>query len=359
MDTIYSRTRALVVGLTVVLAALSMLVFAACGDDDSDSGDSSGASGAETESEKSDKPVKIAYFEFSFANTFTQASVEGAKEEAEKLGNVEIVEFDGEANPEKQASDMQDALATGDFDGWMIYQVGPAALSLSQQAIAKDVKVVGLLVPFGADPSKPAPQLEGQLAGTYADHGQLGRDLGELTIQACADADPCKVEYLHGYKALPLSATLKGAFDETIKENPAIKVVSEQDGQYLADPSYTVTQNVLQANPDLNVVVTGGSQMTLGAERAVKAAGKTDQVKLIGSYGSKLGVDAVCEGRWFGETVSLPKTEGKIAVRSIVNAVRGEPLPFGVAPDLIKEFSPVGRVITEENCAEFEPEWAG
>jgi ribose transport system substrate-binding protein len=334
-----------------------MVVFAACGDDDDSS--SEGSSGTSSEAADSDKPVKIAYFEFSFANTFTQASVEGAKEEAKKQGNVEIVEFDGEANPEKQASDMQDALATGDFDGWMIYQVGPASLALSQQAIAKGVKVVGMLVPFGPDPTKPAPQLEGQLAGTYADHGQLGRDLGKLTVEACADADPCKVEYLHGYKALPLSAAIKDAFDETIAENPAIKVVAEQDGQYLADPSYTVTQNVLQANPDLNVVVTGGSQMTLGAERAVKAAGKTKQVKLIGSYGSKLGVDAVCEGRWFGETVSLPKTEGMIAVRDIVHAVRGKPLPFGVAPDLIKEFSPVGRVITKENCAEFEPEWAG
>jgi ribose transport system substrate-binding protein len=122
-----------------------------------------------------------------------------------------------------------------------------------------------------------------------------------------------------------------------------------------------VTQNVLQAHPDLNVVVTGGDQMTLGAERAVKAAGKTGQVKLIGSYGSELGVRALREKRWFGDTVSLPYDEGRVAVESIVAAVRGKKLPFGAnaGPAIIKRLSPIGRLITQQNAKRFKAQWKG
>lgn len=305
------------------------------------------------------KKVRIAYFEFAFANTYTQASVKQMLAAAKKAGNVEIVQFDGQANAEKQAKDMQDALASDDFDGWFVYQIGPAAWRLSEQAIAKGVKVVGGLVPFGPDPSKTGPQLKGQLASTYLDHKQLGRDLGTLTVAACTNDTTCKVEYLYGYKSIPFSPVIRSSFDAVVKSHSNIKVVASQDGQYLADPSYKVTQNVLQANPDLDVVVTGGSQMTLGAERAVKAAGKTKQVKLIGSYGSELGVRAVCQKRWYGETVSLPGTEGRVAVETIVASVRGKPLPYGRAPDLVKRFSPIGRIVTQQNCKRFKPEWTG
>lgn len=354
-------------GAVVAAAIVATLGAVACGSSEGESSSSPAATGGATTGATTEatsgadaaKKVKIAYFEFGSANTYTQASLEGARAEAKKLGNVEIVPFDGKFDASKQASDMQDALATGGYDGWMVYQMGPAALTFAKQAIDQGVKVVGVLVPFGPDPGKVEPQLEGQLANTYLDHTQLGRDLGDLTVKACADTDPCKVEYLYGYKSLPFSKTIKDGFDNVIKSHPSIEVVTEQDGKYLAGPSYTVTQNALQAHPDLNVVVTGGSQMTLGAERAVNAAGKKGQVKLIGSYGSKLGVDAVCQGRWFGETVSLPYTEGQVAVESIADAVRGKPLPYGPAPDLVKRFSKVGSIITKDNCADFKPQWEG
>jgi ABC-type sugar transport system substrate-binding protein len=119
------------------------------------------------------KSVRIAYFQFAAANTYTEASMKGALLAAKKAGNVTIDKFDGQANAEKQAKDMQDALASGDYDGWMVYQIGPAAWRFSEQAIAKGVKVVGILVPFGPSPEKTGPVLEGQLAATFLDHKQL------------------------------------------------------------------------------------------------------------------------------------------------------------------------------------------
>jgi ribose transport system substrate-binding protein len=310
-------------------------------------------------SQASSKPVRIAYFEFAAANTYTQASVAYMQREAKKLGNVQITLFDGQANADHQATQMQDAIAKGGYDGWVIYQLGPASWRFATQAAAKGVKIVGSLVPFGPNPAKNTLQIPHQLALTYLDHNQLGKDLGTLVIKACGTHNPCKVEYLYGYKALPFSSVIRNAFNATIKSHSAIQVVASGDGHYLADPSYSFTQNVISAHPDLNVVVTGGSQMTLGAERAVNASSLKGKVKLIGSYGSVLGVQAVCQGRWFGETVSLPGTEGQVAVEDIVAAARGKPLPYGPTPNLIKLFSPVGRIITKANCAKFHPQWAG
>jgi ribose transport system substrate-binding protein len=176
--------------------------------------------------------VRVAFFGFASANTYTEAAYRGAQAAAKKAGNVEVVYFDGQANPEKQAKDMQDALTSGNFDGWTVYQIGPAAWRMSQQAIGKGVKIVGMLVPFGPDPSKTGPQLKGQLASTYFDHAELGRDLGALTVSACKGLAKCKVEYLYGYKFIPFSPVIRSNFDKVVKAHPSIQVVSSQDGEY-------------------------------------------------------------------------------------------------------------------------------
>src|SRR5262249_7764164 len=146
---------------------------------------------------------------------------------------VTVTQFDGGADPEKQGKEMQDALAGGGYDGWMIYQLGPEAYTFGQEAIQKGVKVVGTLVPFGPHPEIRGPQLKGQLASTFDDFNKIGQNMGTLTVQACKGVDPCKVEYLYGYKFIPFEPVIRAAFDKTTAPHKNITVVASQNGGYL------------------------------------------------------------------------------------------------------------------------------
>ena len=106
------------------------------------------------------------------------------------------------------------------------------------------------------------------------------------------------------------------AINAYLKKFPNIKVVAEQEGKYLANTGRTAMQNMLQAHPDVNVAGSSGDQMTAGMEQAVKSAGLTGKVELIGNGASIPGVAAVRAGRWYATVANLPYTEGYPRVRS-------------------------------------------
>ncbi|MGH2618237.1 MAG: substrate-binding domain-containing protein, partial [Thermomicrobiales bacterium] len=129
-------------------------------------------------------------------------------------------------------------------------------------------------------------------------------------------------------------------------------------GEYLAETALPVAQDVLQANPDIDVIASSGDQMIVGAEQAVQDAGLTDQVALVGNGGSEIAVTAVREDRWFGTAAAYPRSEGEVATDYVIRAIRGEELePIGLgSQDLSEGFGPL---VNQDNADEFEPEWEG
>ncbi|MEC9198329.1 MAG: substrate-binding domain-containing protein, partial [Pseudomonadota bacterium] len=59
---------------------------------------------------------------------------------------------------------------------------------------------------------------------------------------------------------------------------------------------YNKMQSMLQANPDVNAVISGNDEMALGAIAALKEAGKLDGVIVGGFDGSPDAVEAVKSG---------------------------------------------------------------
>ncbi len=104
-------------------------------------------------------------------------------------------------------------------------------------------------------------------------NGQL---LGSGVLKGCKGKNPCKVAWLPGLPELPLEKARTDGLYSIIKKSKAIQVVSVQAGGYLAAPALKATQNILQAHPDVNVIVSSGDQMIAGAYRAIKLAGIAD-----------------------------------------------------------------------------------
>jgi ribose transport system substrate-binding protein len=302
------------------------------------------------------KTINIAIFAASSANTYWAAEVEGAKDIAKKNPNVKLTVFDGQFNTNKQLGQMRDALVSNKYDAWFVgpNDGGPLTPTI-KQAIKKGVKVGCSLVPCGPNIRIAKVQIPGQtiFAGLgFYPNGQL---LGKLVVQGCKGIDPCEVLWLPGLPTLPLEKARQDGLYSIIKPYKNIKVVAVAAGGYVAAPALKATQDVLAAHPNLNVIVSSGDQMIAGAVKAAQLAGKAGKIKMYGNGCTFEAKELILQGKQTGCTVYLPRTEGRLVVKALVDAVNGKG-KTGVSIDPTP-LSPIGGLGTKANISKFTPEF--
>jgi ribose transport system substrate-binding protein len=299
--------------------------------------------------------ANVAYLSASSANTWLQASkVEMDRIAAEN--GITITEFDAQFNADTQLAQLQDAIASGQYQGMIVSALfGEGLLPDLQAAAAGGTKIVALNQIIGPALDTADPQDPSIVASVLAPPLRSGQRLGELTLKACEGIDPCNVVYFYGIKGIPLDNALKQGFDEVTAANPAITVVNEGEGQYLGpDVALTAMQNIITATPEFDVVV-GSDQSIQGVILALQDAGIAD-VKLIGLGGSTPAIEGIKDGTWFGDVMGAPATEGRLAMEALVQALTDGTSAGGIDP---LTTLPDEGLITAENVDQFTAEWDG
>lgn len=302
---------------------------------------------------------KIAFFAASSQNGFNQAIYAGIEESGAAAG-VETAIFDGQFNAELQYNQMEDILASGNFDGFIVCPNDPIGIAGAfEQVVAAGVPIATTLFPIGPDLMTLEPQVEG-ITATVASLPAIGAAVqANGVVEFCADMDPCNVVILIGFKSFPFDNLRLETFLEILGEHDNIKVVAEREGWYDPETSLKAMQDVLQANPDINVVLSNADQHLIGAEIALEAAGiDVLPIFMTGGGAATIAVDAIREGRWDATLAYFPKSMGAIAFDSVLRTLRGETVPNAV--DMDKE-GPVQALITKEVLdanPDFTGEWA-
>ena len=86
-------------------------------------------------------------------------------------------------------------------------------------------------------------------------------------------------------------------------------------------------QNMLQAHPDIDTLFACNDMMALGAIEAIRAAGKSGAVRVVGFDAVEDARKAMADGTMIASVAQFPDEMGRIAVENAVHAVRGEPVP--------------------------------
>jgi len=302
------------------------------------------------------KKIRLGVFLASAANTYWTAAYEGVKDSAARYGNVELAVFDAQFQTNKQVNQLRDALISGRFDAWFIgpNDGGPLA-PVIREGLKRGIRIACTLVPCGPDVRNTRIQISGVIAQIGIGFYENGQHLGQLVAEACKGLNRCEVLWLPGLPQLPLEKARTDGLLSVLKNYPRIKIVSIQPGGYLAAPALTATQNVLQAHPEIDVIVSSGDQMIDGAYRAARAKGLAANIKLVGNGCTFEAVKAIREGRQFACAVYLPRTEGRIAADLLIRALRGERVEGRSIDPLV--FSPVGPIVTKDNVDRFSPEF--
>lgn len=359
----------------LALLALFALVAAACGsDDDAADDDTATTAAAETTASTEaattteapatteapttteaapEEPVQIAYLSASSANTWLGAS-RTAMEEVAGANNIEIVEFDAQFDAALQQQQFQDAISSGQYAGIMLVSLtGAGAIPDVQDALDAGIEVVVLNQVVGEDLTTVEPQVEGIAAAVFEPPQVRGERLGQLTLEACADFDPCNVVYFFGIRGIPLDEAVRSGWD-TVVAGSTVSVVAEGEGQYLGpDVGLAAMQDILVSTSGINVVV-GADQSMQGAEIAISDASLED-VRILGFGGSSYAVDAISDGRWWGGLYGAPFTEGQLAMEAMVDALGGTDAG-GIDPALSV---PNGGLMTQDNIGDFSAQWDG
>lgn len=330
------------VALAVALGAL----LAACADDDGGSGTKGG-----------DDPLRVAFFA-PLANTYVEATTKGMQEVAKKE-NVKITRFDTGFDAAKQFSQVQDAITQGTFDAFIIIPLDSVGLVPAvEEAIEAGIKVVNTDLVLGPETTTSDPQVKGQAGSVVNPPSDRADRMIEGIVAACEGLDPCNVGFMAGEPSFDFEQEVKKRLDDLPNSQPNIAIKAYQSGHgYVAQPAIGITQNMLQANPDLDVLSISSDQASAGAEQAIKDAGKDGDIRLVSSGGSCPAVAAVKEGRWFATVIDLPRTEGRLGMQIAVDAVRGELKGSkGLNPMDTLDRDPF---VTKDNAEGFACEWEG
>jgi ABC-type sugar transport system substrate-binding protein len=309
----------------------------------------------------SKKTLTIAWLNAINANGYQQGITKGIEAAAAQDG-IHVRAFDGELDAATQAAQIQDANTQGGYAGYIITPVSNAVLPEVKAAIAKKVPVVTVNTVLGPDPGSGAVQVPGLAAGVQTPWDEDGQNLAELTIQACAKKHPCHVALIVGPTQIPSETADVDTLKKTLAAQSTIDVVQTAIGDLTRPGGLTAAQDILSANPHVDVITTTGDNMALGAQQAIDQRGLKG-VALIGDGASTQGVAAVKSGTWFGTTVQLATSSGQLAMRALFAAIHGAAPGKSINPLTASSIGrAIGPIVTKATLAKdpsFLGQWTG
>jgi ribose transport system substrate-binding protein len=303
----------------------------------------------------------VAFLAASSQNGFNQAIFEGIKKRADEIGGVSVEIFDGEFNATKQYSQVEDVITSGKFDGLIIAPNDSVGIATAiEEATKAGLKVATTLFPIGPKLDTLEPQVPG-LTATVASNPAIGAKIqAEAAAAACEGKDPCNVVIIIGQKIYPFDNLRYETFLATLGTHPNIKVVATVEGNYDPDKSMAGMQDVLQAHPDIDVILSNADQHLVGAEIALEDAGIDEKPLYISGGGAAaIAITAIREGRWDATLAFFPVTMGEYALQAVVDALDGKTVDPVIDSDKI---GPVPALIDKgvlDANPDFKGEWQG
>lgn len=306
----------------------------------------------------------IVFLAASSQNGYNQAVFEGvqnkAKELEKELGiSIATKIQDGQFDANTQLSQLQNAGTTGQASGVIVVpQDGPGLAAAFP--LGNDIPVVSVLNPIGPDIDKMEPQTDG-VVSTVASSPSAGAERqAESVVAYCKDIDPCKIGLLAGLLNSPLDVARIKAWKDVLGPHDNIEIVGTVEGAYDRDKSLTAVSNLLQANKDINGILSNADQQTAGAQIALENAGiDPSSVFLTGGGGTEEAVQAVRDGKWTNAYLNYPVSMGEAALEQLINKLRGEKVQTVVDADTLVDIPSIATKEDLDAVPEFTGEWNG
>jgi ribose transport system substrate-binding protein len=227
------------------------------------------------------------------ANPFRIAETQSIRDEAKKVGVKRLIVTNANSQLNKQISDIQDLVARG-VDALIVAPLNSEGLEPALRAARRqNVPVITV------DRKLTGPEhCRDWVTFIGSDFVEQGRRAADAMVKATGGKG--NVAILLGSSGNNVTEDRNRGFVEQLRAKaPQMKVVAQQTGNFLREEGQEVTEQLVQANPDINAIYAHNDEMALGALVALRSAGKTpgEAVKVVSVDGTRNAVQAITKGQ--------------------------------------------------------------
>ncbi len=351
------------VSLMLGAAAVAAVIAAGCGSSDSSGGSTSASGSSTTSSGSKADGAKLAVF-YQNGSSYGVSTYEASQAAAKKLG-VSVTGFNGNNTPQTQSQQMQDAITSGKYKGFMIFPLNAQALKPQVAAAEKaGIKVATSDFTFGDLESQVKLSATPGLVTTVGQSiGDQQEAFAESIRQACAkkvgEGNPCNVAFMVGLTNFPTDTLRINYLKKTFATGP-IKLKLTPPGQYDTPTSQKVALTYFGSNKDIDVFHSFGDQMSAGVITALKQLKITPgkDILVLGAGASEEFVSSIKDGSAFATIALYPKSQADIGIGALVDSLNGKQVenPINVVNGTDRPFIVNAEFLKEH--PDFQPEWS-
>ena len=270
-----------------------------------------------------DNKPKIGMVLSTLNNPFFVNMKDGAEKEAEKLG-YDLVVLDSQNDPAKERANVED-----------LVQLGVIALLINptdSDAVVKTVEVAN-------KSNIPVITLDRQANGgkitshIASDNIKGGGMAAEYVLDKFKDEKgPINVVEIQGIPGASATRDRGEGFHNIMDKNDKFNFISIQAADFDRQKGLQVMENIIQANPNIQVVFAHNDEMALGAVKAIKASGINALV--IGFDGNDDAKDSIDANEMTATIAQQPDLIGALGVELANKIYNGESIKDKIAADL-------------------------
>ncbi len=239
------------------------------------------------------------------------AGVKWWAEQAMKIyPNVEWT-FATAKNSEQQVSDIETMMVKG-VDALVVLATESAALT----PIAKRAKAQGILL-ISVDRGFIEPVADVFIEG---DNKAFGRKSAEYIVQRLNEKG--NIVILRGIPSTVDTDRFESAMS-VFRNFPDIRILDVQIGEWNRQRAYEVMQTILVKHKKIDAVWAADDDMALGAEQAIREAGRENEMWLVGGGGMKEVVKKIMDrDPMYPATITYPPSMIAIGIHEAVSILR-------------------------------------
>jgi ribose transport system substrate-binding protein len=267
--------------------------------------------------------IKIGYCTTSLNAPFYVVLSQYIQNFSEEYG-MKFVSADGQDDIIKQITSIEDLIAAG-VNVLILNPLDHKALVPAVNAAVKSGIPV-FIVDSAIDPGA------NYITSIQANNMGNGELIGEWIVNKMGKTK-IKAALISGSQGNPVGKEKRLGFIRGFSEtqlmnqgNVDLTIVSQGWGNWTNNGGLKAMEDILVANPDINLLVAENDAMGMGALKAINESGKAANIIVVGFDGQKEAYELIKQGKFGATALNSPKELARLVVESVVKYLNGERL---------------------------------
>ncbi|MCL4423545.1 MAG: sugar ABC transporter substrate-binding protein [Actinobacteria bacterium] len=308
-------------------------------------------------------PLRIAFFAIGSNNAWLVAQIKAVQAQAARVGATVTV-YDGNFDATTQQSQVETALTSGRYNAFIVNPVDPQLECdlFTVQAPAHNIPVVDLTGPLCSRNGNNGSAAWSPGTVAFVGGHDLERFFQNYFTKIAQDNPHATVGFLAGPHLNGPTTNAITAMKRVEAQYRGFDVVATYRTNYTSAQGLTDTEALLQAHPNVKVIVSTYSGQTYGALAALNSLGKAGKVKVYTIGGNREDITSIESGTVEMSVPLYPASMGITGVNVLYRVTRGEAAPRYLGNDgrPVSSLQKPGETelfLTKSNIAKYHPQY--